>query len=54
MPKKNSQKQRNASILSCFIGIHDILVLSQLVGCTLCLGYILDFYRLKIFHHIRK
>uniref|UniRef100_A0A8C4PQN2 Uncharacterized protein n=1 Tax=Equus asinus asinus TaxID=83772 RepID=A0A8C4PQN2_EQUAS len=52
--KKNSQKQRNVSILSCFIGVHDILVLSQLVSSAFYLGYILDFYMLKLIHHIRK
>ena len=34
MSKKNNQKQRYVSILSCLIGIYDILMLSQLVTYT--------------------
>uniref|UniRef100_A0A8B9WR06 Uncharacterized protein n=1 Tax=Bos mutus grunniens TaxID=30521 RepID=A0A8B9WR06_BOSMU len=42
MSKKNNQKQRYVSILSCLIGIYDILMLSQLVSSTLYLGFVLD------------
>uniref|UniRef100_A0A8C9A3U0 Uncharacterized protein n=1 Tax=Prolemur simus TaxID=1328070 RepID=A0A8C9A3U0_PROSS len=54
VPKKNSQKQRNVSILSCLIGVDDILVLAQLVSSTLYLGYILDFYKFKVIPYIKK
>lgn len=51
---KKTARARNISILSCFIGVHHILVLPKLVSSTSYLGYILDIYMLKVIHHVRN
>lgn len=51
------EKQSEAKIcfnLSCFIGVHDIFMLSQLVSSVLYLGYVLDSYILKLMCYRKK
>uniref|UniRef100_A0A8C0DJI5 Uncharacterized protein n=1 Tax=Balaenoptera musculus TaxID=9771 RepID=A0A8C0DJI5_BALMU len=54
LPKKKQPEAKICFNLSCFIGVHDILMLSQLVSSALYLGYVLDSYILKLMCFIKK
>lgn len=52
--QEKQPEQEISSILSCFIAVHHIFVLSKLVSSTSYLGYILNIYMLKLIHLVRN